>query len=125
VARGGQAAGPAKPEANGTPAAPDSTPSVSRAGTTEKDRRFAEWALEKGKKYLRYVEADLEHRGRLWFGVTRSVEPEDVPALTKSLLEGARTEFPRRELVATVFDPEGERIGRATLSADGKVHWSR
>ena len=59
-------------------------------------------------------------------------KPEDMigengllKQLTKALLEGARTEFPRRELTATVFDPEGERIGRATLSADGHIHWAR
>jgi len=121
VARGDGAKGeqPGRP-APGTPAAP-----ADQAGTTAKDRRFAEWAMGKAPKYLRYVEADLEHRGRLWFGVTRSVEPNDLPALTKSLLEGARTEFPRRDLTATVFDPDGERIGRATLSRDGRVEWTK
>ena len=63
--------------------------------------------------------------GRLWFGVTREVKPADVPELTRSLLEGARKEFPRGELVATVFDPEGERIGKAHLAADGKVRWEK
>ena len=29
--------------------------------------------------YLRYVEADLERNGRLWFGVTPDVKPADVP----------------------------------------------
>ncbi len=67
----------------------------------------------------------MEHRGRLWFGVTRAVEPDDVSGLAKALLEGARTEFPRRELTATVFDPDGERIGRATLGADGQLRWVR
>jgi hypothetical protein len=98
---------------------------TSQAGSTAKDRQFAEWAMRKGQRYLRYVEADLEHRGRLWFGVTRAVEPDDVSELTKALLEGAHTEFPRRELTATVFDPEGERIGRATLTADGRLRWAR
>jgi hypothetical protein len=105
-------------------ASPASGPVAPRAAT-EKDRRFAVWAMDKGRDFLRYVEADLDRNGRLWFGVTGAVQPDDVPALTKSLLEGARTEFPRRELTATVFDPEGERIGTATLGADGKVRWSR
>ena len=64
---------------------------------------------------LRYVEADLERHGRLWFGITREVKPADVRPLTQSLLEGARKEFPSGDLVATVFDPDGERIGRAHL----------
>ena len=92
---------------------------------TEADRRFAAWAEEHGRAYLRYVQADLERHGRLWFGVTRDVKPADVPQLTQSLLEGAQKEFPRRDLVATVFDPEGERIGKAHLGTDGRVRWER
>jgi len=111
----------AKPEKGG--AGP--TSEIPPSGTTERDRRFAEWAMKKASRYLRYVQADLEHRGRLWFGVTREVRPDDVADLTKSLLEGAQQEFPRRELTATVFDPDGERIGRASLAPGGKVHWSR
>jgi hypothetical protein len=99
-------------------------PIVNRSAS-EADRRFADWAMDKGRDFLRYVEADLERNGRLWFGVTREVQPADVPKLTESLLEGARNEFPRRELAATVFDPEGEKIGTATLGADGKVRWSQ
>ena len=112
----------ARPEE--TTAAPASAAST-RSGTTEADRKFAEWAEEHGKSYLRYVEADLERHGRLWFGVTSEVKPADVPALTKSLLEGAHKEFPRGELVASVFDPEGEKIGKATLGRDGSIHWER
>ncbi len=92
-----------EPEVSAAPAQSAST----RSGATEADRKFAEWAEEHGKSYLRYVEADLERHGRLWFGVTPDVKPDDVPKLTKSLLEGAHREFPRGDLVASVFDPEG------------------
>lgn len=98
---------------------------LTRGGSTQADRNFAEWAEEHGKTYLRYVQADLERHGRLWFGVTRETKPADVPDLTRSLLEGASKEFPRRELTATVFDPEGERIGRARLGADGRLQWEK
>ena len=98
---------------------------ATRSGKTDADRKFAEWAEEHGKAYLRYVEADLERHGRLWFGVTREVKPDDVPALTKSLLEGAHKEFPRGDLIATVFDPEGEQFGKAMLARDGSIHWER
>ncbi len=74
-----------------TPADP-----LARSGRTEADRRFAEWAEEHGRRYLRYVQADVERHGRLWFGVTRDVKPTDVPELTRSLLEGAHREFPRQ-----------------------------
>ena len=109
------------------PAPPEGTaPSaLPRAGRTEKDAKFAQWAEQKGRDYLRYVEADLENHGRLWFGVTKAVKPDDVPALTKSLLEGAHAEFPRRDLTATVFDPEGEKIGTAILGSDGQVRWNK
>jgi hypothetical protein len=100
-------------------------PSTSKSGVTEQDRKFAAWAEDHGRRFLRYVEADLERNGRLWFGVTREVKPADLPELTKSLLEGARQEFPRKDLVATVFDPEGERIGMAHLEAGGKVRWEK
>jgi len=103
-----------------TPADP-----LARGGVTEADRKFASWAEDHGRAYLRYVEADLEKHGRLWFGVTRDVKPADVPELTRSLLEGAQKEFPRRDLVATVFDPEGERIGKAHLGSDGRVRWDK
>ena len=105
-------------------AAPSADP-MTRSGVTEADRKFATWAEEHGKAYLRYVEADLEKHGRLWFGVTREVKPADVPELTKSLLEGARKEFPKGELVAKVFDPEGEPIGKAHLGTNGKITWER
>lgn len=111
--------------AQAEPERPKSGAALPPKGTTEKDRHFAEWAMGTAPKYLRYVQADLDKRGRLWFGVTRDVRAEDLPDLTKSLLQGAHKEFPRRELTATAFDPDGERIGRATLSADGRVHWSR
>ena len=107
---------------------PEVTPTTgqpsTRSGSTPADRKFAEWAEEHGKSYLRYVEADLERHGRLWFGVTRDVQPNDVPNLTKSLLEGAHKEFPNNKLTATVFDPDGEKIGSATLARDGSIDWA-
>ena len=122
---------PAASSRHGQPEAPAPAPTVhqgggdplARSGVTEADRKFVSWAEEHGKAYLRYVEADLERHNRLWFGVTREVKPADVPELTRSLLEGARKEFPKGELVANVFDPEGERIGRAHLATDGKINW--
>lgn len=110
----------AEPRTSGSAAPSDP---LTRAGRSESDRTFASWAEEHGRPYLRYVQADLERHGRLWFGVTREVRPADVPDLTRSLLEGAHKAFPRKEIVATVFDPEGERIGRAHLGTDGKVRW--
>ncbi len=121
-ARRGDGEGPSG--GSSAPAARPADP-LSRSGVTEADRKFAAWAEDHGKSYLRYVEADLERHGRLWFGVSREVKPGDVPDLTRSLLEGARKEFPRGELVANVFDPEGERIGRAYLGAEGKVRWEK
>ena len=119
------AGGSPRPADAAAAAAPARDEASTRSGTTEADRKFAEWAEGHGKTYLRYVEADLERHGRLWFGVTRDVQPADVPNLTKSLLEGAHKEFPRGELVATVFDPEGNKIGKATLGRDGSVSWER
>jgi hypothetical protein len=98
---------------------------LARSGRTEADRKFADWAEDHGRRYLRYVQADLEQNGRLWFGVTRDVKPADVPELTRSLLEGAHREFPSKALVATVFDPDGERIGRAHLGSDGRIQWEQ
>ena len=109
----------------GTPATPDHEMPLPQGGKTEKDRKFAEWAETKGHAYLRFVEADIEDNGRLWFGVSKSVKPADVPALTKSLLEGAQKEFPGKALTATVFDPEGEKIGKAVLGSNGQVQWTR
>lgn len=96
---------------------------LSRGGVTARDQAFALWAEQHGRDMLRYVEADLEHHGRLWFGVTSKVAPTDVKPLTQSLLEGAHKEFPNHALVATVFDPEGQRIGRAKLGGNGVVSW--
>lgn len=111
--------------ASPTPGNRSETPSdpMAPSGSTSSDRRFAEWAEDHGQKYLRYLQADLERHGRLWFGVTREVRPADVPDLTRSLLEGAHRAFPNREIVATAFDPAGERIGRARLASDGQVTW--
>ena len=99
--------------------------SRSESGVTESDRKFAAWAEEHGRAYLRYVQADLERNGRLWFGVTREVRQADVPQLTKSLLEGAMKEFPRRTLTAIVFDPNGERIGKAMLDSRDRIRWEQ
>jgi hypothetical protein len=108
----------ARPPVSGATAAP-----LIRSGRSQADQKFADWAEQHGRNYLRYVQADLESHGRLWFGVTRQVKPADVPDLTRSLLEGAHKEFPGKEIIATVFDPDGERIGRAHLGANGKVRW--
>lgn len=115
-------------DGNGDRAAPADGPAPaagpgSSPGVTEADRKFARWAEEHGRDYLRYVQADLDRHGRLWFGITREVKPADVRDLTRALLEGARKEFPRRDLTATVFDPDGERIGRARLAPDGDLQW--
>lgn len=110
------------PRPSGSAPAPDP---LSRPGRSEADREFAAWAEDHGRRYLRYVQADLERNGRLWFGVTRDVKPADVPELTQSLLEGAHKAFPRKEIIATAFDPDGERIGLARLGRDGKVRWER
>ena len=123
IAHGGPGSGPA-PGPAAKPAAGNNDP-LARGGVTERDQKFAAWAEGHGRPMLRYVEADLEKHGRLWFGITREVKPADVKPLAQSLLEGARKEFPKGELVATVFDPDGERIGRARLERDGEVHWEK
>jgi len=112
-----------EPEAS--PRSSSNGDAIERGGVTEKDRALAAWAEEHGRGLLRYVEADLERHGRLWFGVSRDVKPAEVRPLTQSLLEGARKEFPRGDLAATVFDPEGERIGKAHLGRDGEVRWEQ
>src|SRR5262249_48066537 len=112
-----------RPEPGGQ--APGAADPLARSGVTERDQKFAAWAEEHGRAYLRYVQADLDRNGRLWFGVPREVKPADVPELTRSLLEGAMKEFPRRELTATVFDPEGERIGKAHLDSRSRIRWER
>lgn len=104
-------------------AQPTATPTEDREPTA-KDRRFADWAMKTGHDYLRFVESDLDRTGLLVFGIRETVDPKDVRDLTRSLLEGARTEFPRRSLAAIVVDPNGQRIGKATLDADGQVHWN-
>jgi hypothetical protein len=119
------AEGPEASPKNSNPSTGPAKGGSIQSGTTEKDRQFAAWAKTKGEPFLRYVQADLERSGRLWVGITSDVKPKDVPELTKSLLQGARTEFPRQELTATVFDPEGERIGRATLDLRGNVSWHK
>lgn len=104
------------------PPAPDPN-SADPSEKTGKDREFEKWALGKAHQYLRYVDANLDREGKVWLGVTKETRPGDVKDLTRSLLEGAQQEFPRRELVATVFDPNGDKIGHATLSRDGSVDW--
>ena len=65
---------------------------LTRGGVTERDQAFAAWAETHGKSMLRYVEADLERHGRLWFGVTRDVKPEEVRPLHR-LCRAVREEF--------------------------------
>ncbi len=122
---GGGGGGGTRTASGGGQVGLDSADPLARSGRTEADRKFAAWAEDHGRSYLRYVQADLERNGRLWFGVTREVKPADVPDLTKSLLEGAHREFPRQEILATVFDPSGERIGRAHLGSGGQVRWEQ
>lgn len=122
IAHGGKGAPEQAPKAAGTPGAGGP---LERGGVTDRDQKFAAWAEEHGRSMLRYVEADLERHGRLWFGITHEVKPEDVRPLAQSLLEGARKEFARDDLVATVFDPDGERIGRARLGGGGEINWEK
>jgi len=91
-----------------------------RQQATEKDSKFAAWALKTGHDYLQYVDSNLDRRGLLVFGITEAVQPGEVRDLTRSLLEGARQEFPDRRLTAIVFDPHCERIGQATLDASAR-----
>ncbi|MEJ7639138.1 MAG: hypothetical protein WKF75_14490 [Singulisphaera sp.] len=94
------------------------TRSAPRGGLSDKDRQFADWAMNKGGDYLRYVEADLERKGRLWFGITRRSSPK-TSGPDQIAARRARTEFPRRELTATVFDPEGNGSAMRPSAATG------
>jgi hypothetical protein len=113
------------PGADSAPAAIRSGARIARSAVTGRDREFADWASEQGRAYLHYLEVDLEHNGRIWFGVGRQVKPADLPGLTRLIMERARDQFPGGDLKASVFDPEGERIGKARVGPTREIHWEK
>ncbi len=61
--------------------------------------------------------------GKLRVQVDKSVSPDDTLPLTKSILAGARKDFPGRSFVLSVYDPQGEPILRARVDGEGGVRY--
>src|SRR4051794_16027401 len=86
---------------------------------TEKDRRFAEFLREKSASMVRQAAVGVEREGKLRIQVDRSVSPEETLPLTRSILAGARKDFPDRAFTLSVYDPQGEPILRAHVEPGG------
>ena len=70
---------------------------------------------------VRQAAVGIEKAGKLRVQLDRSVSPDDTLPLTKSILAGARKDFPGRPFVLSVYDPQGEPVLRARVAGDGEV----
>jgi hypothetical protein len=90
---------------------------------TEKDHRFAEFLREKSGGMVRQAAVGVERQGKLRIQLERSISPDETLPLTKSILAGARKDFPDRAFTLSVYDPQGEPILRAHVEPGGGVRY--
>ena len=65
----------------------------------------------------------LEKRGELKVEISRAVEPEETLTLTKSLMAGARKDFPDRPITLSLYDPQDAPILKARYRPGEGVHY--
>ena len=65
--------------------------------------RFAEFLREKSDGMVRQAAVGVEREGKLRIQVDRSVSPEETLPLTKSILTGARKDFPGKAFTLDNF----------------------
>src|SRR3954471_19078116 len=100
-----------RPVATSSAPAPSASPEVS--WDTERDKTFANFLAEKSGGMVRKAAVGIERRGELRIELDRSVAPDDTLELTKSIMDGARRDFPDRPILLSVYDPAGEPILKA------------
>ena len=90
---------------------------------TDKDRRFADFLRDNSGGMVRQAAVGIEREGKLRVQVDRSVSPDDTLPLTKSILNGARKDFPGKAFTLSVYDPQGEPILRAHVDPETGVRY--
>ncbi|MEO6809737.1 MAG: hypothetical protein ABI353_11550 [Isosphaeraceae bacterium] len=80
---------------------------------TARDRRFADFLRDTAGDMIRQSTVGLEKNGRLRVQLSKSADPEDTLDLTKSILAGARKDFPDQAITEWVYDPDGGLILKA------------
>lgn len=88
------------------PATPSPTPRVNTSAAqadagrpevssdTERDAKFARFLQEHASGMIKKAAVGIEKKGELKVEISREVEPDDTLPLTKSLMAGARKDFP-------------------------------
>ena len=77
---------------------------------TAQDERFAEFVSKGVGSMVRKIAVGIEHRGVMRIELGNNTAPEDTLPLTKSLIAGARKDFPGKPITLKVFDPNGHAI---------------
>ncbi len=71
---------------------------------------------------VRKAAVGLEKQGMLNVEISPAVAPDDTLPLTRSLMAGARKDFPDQPITIAVFDPQGEPILKARYRP-GAMGW--
>jgi hypothetical protein len=102
---------PSRTAGDGIP--PDRQKNPRDTWDTARDRRFAEFLRDTAGDMIRQSTVGLEKKGRLRVQLSRGADPEDTLDLTKSILAGARKDFPDQAITEWVYDPDGALILKA------------
>ncbi|MBV8382961.1 MAG: hypothetical protein JOZ63_10155, partial [Planctomycetaceae bacterium] len=90
---------------------------------TDRDRVFAEFLRDKSGGMVRKAAVGIERRGDVRIALDQSAAPDDTLPLTKSIMAGARRDFPNRPITLSVYDPNGDPILKARYRPGEGVHY--
>ena len=90
---------------------------------TDSDAKFARFLRDNAGGMIKKAAVGLEKRGELKVEISRAVEPEETLTLTKSLMAGARKDFPDRPITLSLYDPQDAPILKARYRPGEGVHY--
>ena len=87
---------------------PNSEYSQLERGNSASGQNFGDWVLKTGKGLIK--DAYVRDRNKLGVVISPKVLPTEVKALTKSLVQGFRHNFPNQDLTVLIYAPDKKLI---------------
>ena len=120
--RNGRREPPAGPGPNARKAS-DESGTADISWQTARDQKFAKFLRDNSGGMIRKAAIGIERKGVIQIELDKSVAPDDTLGLTKSVMAGARMDFPGQPITLKMFDPAGQPILTAKFRPDHGVSY--
>lgn len=87
-------------------------------GDSASGQSFGDWVVEASKGLIK--DAYVRDNNKLGVVISSKVRPNEVKALTQSLAQGFRKNFPNRDLTVLMYAPDKELILTARYNSQSK-----